>query len=346
METENDVSGMPENWVPPYPAWSANPRSERTTIAYLAAQHHARSAALAGLSTIRTFLEQGECPYHVDYAVSAMKDGTTDAFAVAYFNGPQHFHAWARQSGFEDWWRSDERLTEECGYWQERLTLPSERLETLHSSAVPDGCAHAVALQGPVREHAYWGGMRDRISLSRSDTLESPKRDLLARVDVERAKRVLVEVPLNLCIIRSGQDLSDAAAEEQAVYLDVVRPNLVSGMEFLAEQGLDIGCAASRYAVEITPDGTELPRTFGNCLFLSMKHLEDWSKSHPTHLAIFASFFKLLKMRDYQLGLRLWHEVVVLPAEGQHFEYLNCHPRTGLSGLFQQSTKTKAKKDL
>jgi aldoxime dehydratase len=335
MKPEKPVSAMPENWEPPYPAWSAQPRSEKTTIAYLAAQHRDRAAALAGLSGIRTFLEQGERPFLVDYALSTMKNGITDAFAVAYFNGPEHFLAWAQQSGFDGWWKSDERLSEECGYWQERLTLPSERMETLHSSAVQDGCAHAAALQGPVREHAYWGGMRDRIPLSRHDWLETPMTDLLARADVQPASRVVVEAPLNFCIIRSGQDLNDAVEEERVVYQDVVKPNLIAGMEFLAEEGLEIGCAASRYAFEITPDGTELPRTFGNCLFVSMKHLEDWSKSHPTHLAIFGSFFKLLKARDYQLGLRLWHEVVVLPGDEQHFEYVNCHPRTGLSGLFQ-----------
>jgi aliphatic aldoxime dehydratase len=32
--------------------------------------------------------------------------------------------------------------------------------------------------------------------------------------------------------------------------------------------------------------------------------------------------------------LRTWHEVFVLPAEGQHFEYLNCAPRTGLLPYF------------
>jgi hypothetical protein len=32
------------------------------------------------------------------------------------------------------------------------------------------------------------------------------------------------------------------------------------------------------------------------------------------------------------MQLRLWHEVMVLPAEAQSFEYVNCHDRTGLMG--------------
>jgi len=32
------------------------------------------------------------------------------------------------------------------------------------------------------------------------------------------------------------------------------------------------------------------------------------------------------------MQLRLWHEVMVLPAETQSFEYVNCHDQTGLMG--------------
>ncbi|WP_137128622.1 phenylacetaldoxime dehydratase family protein [Rhizobium sp. FY34] len=335
MKPEKPVSAMPENWEPPVPAWSALPRAGKTTIAYLAAQHGDKAMALQGLSAIRNFLEVQGGPYHVDYALSTIGADVTDAFAVAYFHGPEHFAAWSEQSGFGAWWSSDARLSDASGYWQERLTLPAERMESLHSSNVPDGHAHGVDLRGPIREHNYWGGMRDRIELSKDDWLETPLSQVLDRQVITPASRVVVKAPLNFCIIRSGQDLSDSGEEERAVYAEIVKPNLIAGMDFLAQQGLEIGCAAARYAVEITPDGTPLARTFGNCLFVSMKHLEDWSKSHPTHLSIFGSFFKMLKARNNQISLRLWHEVVVLPNDEQHFEYLNCHPRTGLSGLFQ-----------
>ncbi|MDH6267224.1 aldoxime dehydratase [Rhizobium sp. SG_E_25_P2] len=335
MKPEKPVSAMPENWEPPVPAWSAMPRADKTTIAYLSAQNSDRSLAQEGLSRIQAFLTTEGGPFHVDFAISSMGAAPTDAFAIAYFNGPTHFDAWAQASGFDAWWKSDARLSDACGYWQERLTLPAQRMESLHSSMAPDGHAHGVDLKGPVREHNYWGGMRDRIALSKDDWLDTPITDTLARRSTGPGTRIVVNAPLNLCIIRSGQDLTDASAEERAVYSEVVEPNLAAGMTFLAEQGLEIGCAASRYAVEITSDGTPLARTFGNCLFVSMKHLEDWAKSHPTHLSIFGSFFKLLKARDNKISLRLWHEVVVLPSGEQHFEYINCHPGTGISGLFQ-----------
>jgi aldoxime dehydratase len=57
--------------------------------------------------------------------------------------------------------------------------------------------------------------------------------------------------------------------------------------------------------------------------------MERWSESHPTHLEIFAAFMRMAQSLDFRL-LRLYHEVSVLRAEEQRFEYLNCHPGTGL----------------
>ncbi len=33
---------------------------------------------------------------------------------------------------------------------------------------------------------------------------------------------------------------------------------------------------------------------------------------------------------NFNIALRLWHEIVVVPATAQHFEYINCHANTGL----------------
>jgi len=73
-----------------------------------------------------------------------------------------------------------------------------------------------------------------------------------------------------------------------------------------------------------------LPRSFGLAHFVSLQHLEDWAHSHPTHLRIYSEFLSMAKTMGDGLQLRLWHEVAVLPAHDQIFEYLNCHSGTGL----------------
>ena len=48
----------------------------------------------------------------------------------------------------------------------------------------------------------------------------------------------------------------------------------------------------------------------------------------------FGTFGKMVQRYGSALRLRLWHEITVLPADGQTFKYLNCHSETGLLPYF------------
>src|SRR6266478_4028110 len=93
-----------------------------------------------------------------------------------------------------------------------------------------------------------------------------------------------------------------------------------------------ISCATTRSRRDASR--RTISKSFAAALFLTMKHLEDWTWSHPTHRAIFQSFHELVKTRDFKLDLKLWHEVVVLRAAASRFVSLNCHPGTGLLPFF------------
>lgn len=60
-------------------------------------------------------------------------------------------------------------------------------------------------MSGEVQEHAYWGGMRDRIPLSQTDAMTPGGAPELIRAGA----RLRVVAHDNLCLIRSGQDWSD-----------------------------------------------------------------------------------------------------------------------------------------
>ena len=178
-------------------------------------------------------------------------------------------------------------------------------------------------MSGEVVEHAYWGGMRDRIPLSQTD----PMLGLGAPAAEEEAGRVRVRPPAGLCLIRSGQDWTDTDGDERRMYLEDVEPVLRAGMEFLRDEGESVGCFANRY---LTVDGGE--RSYGMSWWRSLDALERWSESHPTHLAIFGAAMRYLSTLGPAARLRLYHEVSVLPADGQVFEYVDCRPGTGLCG--------------
>ncbi|WP_409035782.1 phenylacetaldoxime dehydratase family protein [Pseudomonas corrugata] len=73
-------------------------------------------------------------------------------------------------------------------------------------------------------------------------------------------------------------------------------------------------------------------KKLGLAHFDELAHLEDWAKTHSTHLAIFGGFMRYVRVLDFQVALRLYHEVSVIPADAQCFEYINCHPGSGLLG--------------
>lgn len=317
------------------PSYGSAVETTALVVVYLACQSSDREAARLGFSNITRFLAGNDAgPYKIDLSYHQAQTGYWEFVAVAYFLAPTAFDSWSINSGFASWWQDPVRLSEALGYWQERLVVPSGRIEALHSSENKDGHSHGGALIGPIRQHAYWGAMRDRLPIARSNDLTGVAERRARRPIASARQRIIVAPPHNLAIIRSGQDRAHASDKEIALYDEVVRGPLLDGMRYLEEQGEEVGCYACRYLTEVDDLGRDLQRNFGHCLFHDLADLERWAKSHPTHLAIFGSFFKLQKLSDNKMTLRFWHEVAVLPAAGQHFEYINCHPQTGLIGYF------------
>ena len=215
------------------------------------------------------------------------------------------------------------------------------RFETLFSSESPAGAARLAEkpMTGPIYEHGYWGGMRDRIPASDTDDLSSSHKSTPSSVGrtETRRRRVVLAAPENLCLIRSAQDWSSCRGDERNSYLSDVHPVLKKGMKFLMENPAETGCLTCRLIEQLSDNGEAEDKSFGMAYFLDLAHLEAWSKSHPTHLAIFGSFMTLAQRLGNELTLRLWHEVAALPANAARLEYINCHERTGLLPFLELS---------
>jgi len=94
--------------------------------------------------------------------------------------------------------------------------------------------------------------------------------------------------------------------------------------------GRAIGCVANRYLRVETTGGQGTEKSYGMSWWKSLAALERWAESHPTHVAIFGAAMQYLSKLGPAAKLKLYHEVTVARADEQHFEYLNCHERTGL----------------
>jgi aldoxime dehydratase len=319
---------VPDDYAPPYPSFVARhkPKVARVVMAYFGLQYRgeAPAAATSALGDMAARFAAAQGPSHWDRAHYIDQAGYSNVVSVAYWDDVAKFDAWFE--GAREAWTG--RAAEGIGRYIEVLRPAVARYETLFSS--PDR-AEGVAviadgMSGEVQEHAYWGGMRDRIPLSQTDEMAPGGKPTLQH-DGSRLRIIACD---NLCLIRSGQDWSDTDAAERKLYLDEVEPVLREGMEFLRDEGVRIGCYANRYMRVLDAEGRPTEKSYGQSWWHSLAALERWAESHPTHVRIFGAAMKYLSTLGPAAKLRLYHEVTVAAADEQFFEYRDCHPQTGM----------------
>jgi aldoxime dehydratase len=323
-----------DDYVPPYPSFVARhgPGVSRLVMAYFGIQFDG-PAASGAVDQARAWLtsQSEDGPSHWDQARYIDEAGFATIVTVSYWDDRARFDRWFPPA--RDGWTGDQRAFDGVGTFIEALYPSVEGVETLFSSL---GRSEGVAVladhwSGEVQEHAYWGGMRDRIALSQTSDM-TPAGSAHAVRDGARLRVIPHD---NLCLIRSGQDWGDTEASERKMYLDDVEPVLREGMNFLRDDGRGIGCYANRYMSVVAADGTATEKSYGMSWWKSLAALERWAESHPTHLRIFGAAMKYLSALGPAAKLRLYHEVTVVRAEEQFFEYRGCHPQTGMLNAAQ-----------
>lgn len=322
-----------DDYTPPFPGWvgRADASISRYVMAYLGVQSHGErqlGAACGALRQILQSLAGEDAPQHYDMAHYVDAAGYDNMIAIAYWQDPDAFARWEASEPVANWWNAEQRGADGLGYFREIASPGVERFETLYAMPVGmEGVGLAMGTRSDeIQEHGYWGSMRDRIPLSQTDAM-LPSGQLAA----ERApNRVRVSGHENLVIIRSGQDWSETVDKERELYLGEMEPVLRAGMDFLRDEGLPVGCYSNRYLRHIDAHGQPEEKSFSVSHWRSLSHLERWSESHPTHIEIFGTFMRMVQSLQAELKWKGYHEVSVLRAEDQRYEYINCHPATGL----------------
>ena len=166
---------VPNDYQPPYPSFVARhkPAIGRVIMAYFGIQYRGAAPGAAGeaLAQIAARFAAANGPSHWDRAQYVDHAGFTNVVSTAYWDDAGSFDAWfapAREA-----WTGNGAGAGGVGRFIEVLRPRVERYETLFSSlGRPEGVAVlAVAMSAEVQEHAYWGGMRDRIPLSQTSEM-------------------------------------------------------------------------------------------------------------------------------------------------------------------------------
>ena len=337
----------PPNYEPPYPTYSARfPEDMKDLVMAVIgcqqpdASSKSVSQAVKMLDRIQVFTARGpkqSLPKFQDLASVTDAAGAYNVCVIAYWSSVGTWTEWKASSGFDEWWSQLDQQPDGQGWFLEVFSPSVDRIETILSyqgGVQPVGAAQMLeSHSGPVQEHGYFGSSRDRFPVAQTDDLKGERWvPSMTHGAMNGSSRVRIPGKNNLVVIRSGQDWSDTLPDEHELYVETMHPTLVKGMDFLRDNGSEAGCYSCRLMDTLDPSskstGTE--RTFGLAYFDELASLEKWSKHHKTHLDIFGGFHRYAKTLKNNISLRLFHEILVLRPEQQLFEYVSCHPETGM----------------
>jgi len=314
-------------------------------VSEMVSEYHAVQGRSLDAKRQGAFFERAEASFQAldgpeAYEVMRFLDeaGETNAVVVGYWTNPTTHGRWSARSEFSSWFASSDRLAEpDFGYWRETIAVPYDRHETIYSeSRYRIGLARtAQSVIVPMTTNGYFGAARDRIPLSAIDPLESPLNGDPPRAKsvASRGRRLRTTTPHNLCALRSGQFWEGAGAEQLDDYVQALQPKLIHGMDYLLKHKSETGTLSLRVMTNLDKAGCERAETSVLAYFLSLTHLEDWAKSHETHLDIYRHAIAMNRKFKEKREVITWHEVFIMPASTT-FEYVNCHPQTGVLPFF------------
>jgi hypothetical protein len=263
-------------------------------------------------------------------------DGYINHIAALYWSEASQFHEWLDSHVVALWW-AHIRAERNIGIWWEPIVISTERLETITFKEYRRGIsAFPGSVLVPTQGTGYWGAARDRIPASAYDRFDSSITELAPLQSPVHSfgRHLLVRPPKNMIVIRSGVSWATCRDEQLEDYHKHIKPKLDAGMEYLRCFPRETGCCVLRQVVCTTPQGDSLDEAYSLGCFISLQRLERWSEEHPTHLAIYSRAMAARRKYQDRLELRTYNEIFVLEDDNPPFEYVNCHPRTGLLPYF------------
>lgn len=333
------------NFIPPVQRWSVQLPEPELVVGILGVQAPAATTPTTAATHLqdspfmrwaRTALAQHPHGPRVHDHARTTVDGRDHHVITAYWPSIRTYEAWRADPDVEGWWTSAERLRDGVGVWREIMRVPAERFESIYWLDYPGGLMRDEAMAVyPTPYCGYYGAMRDRFPVADnafkrygSAPTRSPNEEVVTG-------RWRVRPPHNTSIIRSAHTWQFMDAEQLADYTTRLKPPLAAGMAYLHDASDDAGCLSVRVHTTTDADGQLQPEGHTTAYFSSLGDMEAWSEGHRTHAAIFGAAVARYKHYGGDNQLRTWHEVMVLPDDREQlFEYINCHPETGLLPYF------------
>ena len=204
-----------------------------------------------------------DAPKFWDRAEYEDEVGHFNSIIVGYWDDLPTYQNWQRAKP-AGWWHSGLSLNGKLGAFRECYTPGVEDTETTFSHTYPEGYSKiADRMSGDTDTHGYWGSARDRIPRAQADALQPVGQPQAALADGNETlgRHIVIEPHENLCLLRSGQDWSEAGDEERKIYFERVKPPLEIGMSELRDAGRAFGCYFNRY-MHLVDRNAKLEKTY------------------------------------------------------------------------------------
>ena len=323
----------PANWEPPYPAFVSEVDNPFLTFAQLAIQSEDLESVDPELLELEQQLVDAEGLLHREHVFHEDDQEFRNDILLTYWKTPEDFSRWRGNSQVADFIQRDR--TEQTGFWMESFSSPSDHFETNYSRGTAEfglSCHHATR-EDPI--HGYYGAMRDRIAAAEDGGLAPTISRLNREREADsRGRHLSVELPGNLCFIRTVQGWLACSDQERDYFLENTYPVYEQGVGFLQDNPMQTNCISARLVSDAASHENK-PQSETLAWFLSLTDLEAWTWNHPTHDAIFTNFMSHAERFNFEVDILLGHEVSIVPAGRGSAEYHNCHPTTGFLRFFE-----------
>lgn len=279
----------------------------------------------------------GDAPSHFDRARFEDERGALNRLAALYWSSEQKYRSWMESPVVARWLSGEAAIAASCGIWWEPVAVSSERMETITFENCLRGASACPFVElEPTDRTGYWGAARDRIPASGNDRLSGPtvNLDYVPHSRPTHGARISIQPPKGLAVIRSGVSWEACGEQQLRSFEKNIRPKLDEGMKYLRQHPLESGCCSLRQVILENSNGIPMKEAYSLGAFLSLAHLENWAKFHPTHLAIYHRAMAERKRYQNRLELRTYNEIYVIDDKAHNFEYINCHDGTGLVPFF------------
>jgi len=322
----------PADWQPPYPAFVTDVTDPFLTISQLAVQSSRDDEGVSTRDELMGLLEGAAGLLHHEHVFHEDDKGFRNDILLAYWSEPDDFARW--RAGDDPARFIEQDRTGDTGLWIEAFSSPSGHFETSYSRGTVDfgiSCHHATR-EDPI--HGYYGAMRDRIPAAEDGGVPATVSRLNRELQPDsRGRHLSVELPANLCFIRTVQGWLACSDEEREYFMENTFPYYKAGVGYLQDNPIESNCVSARLVSDAASHENK-PQAETLAWFLSLTDLEAWTWNHPTHDAIFTNFMAHAQKFNFDVDILLGHEVSIIPADGGLAEYHNCHPATGFLRFF------------